>query len=55
MSPVAVGCIGIGLLILLFLLRMPVAFAMALVGFVGFAYLTTPRAARRRIPRIDPQ
>jgi C4-dicarboxylate transporter DctM subunit len=45
MSPAAVGIIGIALLILLFLLRMPVAFAMALVGLVGFAYLTTPEAA----------
>jgi len=45
MSPVAVGIIGIGLLVLLFLLRMPVAFAMALVGLVGFAYLTSPGAA----------
>ena len=45
MNPVALGIIGIGLLVLLFLLRMPVAFAMALVGLVGFAYLTTPEAA----------
>ena len=45
MSPTTVGIIGIALLVLLFLLRMPVAFAMALVGFVGFAYLTTPEAA----------
>lgn len=45
MSPVATGIVGIGFLILLFLLRMPIAFAMALVGFVGFAYLTTPEAA----------
>lgn len=45
MNPVIIGIIGIGLLILLFLLRMPVAFAMALVGFVGFAYLTTFDAA----------
>jgi tripartite ATP-independent transporter DctM subunit len=45
MSPTTVGIIGIGLLVLLFLLRMPVAFAMFLVGFVGFAYLTTPEAA----------
>jgi TRAP-type mannitol/chloroaromatic compound transport system permease large subunit len=45
MSPVTAGCIGICLLVLLFLLRMPVAFAMALVGFVGFAYLTNPVAA----------
>jgi C4-dicarboxylate transporter DctM subunit len=45
MNPVTVGIIGIALLVLLFLLRMPVAFAMALVGLVGFAYLTTPEAA----------
>jgi C4-dicarboxylate transporter DctM subunit len=45
MSPATVGLIGIGLLVVLFLLRMPVAFAMALVGFAGFAYLTTPEAA----------
>ena len=45
MSPATVGIIGIVLLVVLFLLRMPVAFAMALVGFVGFAYLCTPEAA----------
>jgi tripartite ATP-independent transporter DctM subunit len=44
-SPVTTGIVGIALLVILFLLRMPVAFAMALVGFVGFAYLTTPVAA----------
>ena len=45
MSPIAVGLSGIALLILLFLLKMPVAFAMAMVGFAGFAFLTTPEAA----------
>ena len=45
MSPIAVGLTGIVFLVLLFLLKMPVAFAMALVGFFGFAYLTTPVAA----------
>ncbi len=39
------GILGIGLLVLLFLLKMPVAFAMALVGFGGFAYLASPTAA----------
>ena len=46
MIPVAIGTTGIGLLVLLFLLRMPVAFAMLLIGTVGFAYLTTPKAAQ---------
>jgi tripartite ATP-independent transporter DctM subunit len=45
MIPATAGIIGIGLIVVLFLLRMPVAFAMALVGLVGFAYLTTPEAA----------
>ena len=45
MSPVVAGIAGIGFLILLFLLRMPIAFAMALVGVAGFAYLTNPEAA----------
>ncbi len=40
MTPEIAGIVGIGLLLLLFLLRMPVAFAMALVGFLGFAYLS---------------
>ncbi len=40
MTPETAGIVGIGLLLLLFLLRMPVAFAMAFVGFLGFAYLS---------------
>jgi len=51
MSPATAGIIGIGLLVLLFLLRMPVAFAMALAGLVGFAYLTTPEAALSLLAR----
>ncbi|MDP2643518.1 MAG: TRAP transporter large permease subunit [Desulfobacterales bacterium] len=45
MSPEIAGMAGIGLLLFLFLLRMPVAFAMAFVGFFGFAYLTGPGPA----------
>jgi C4-dicarboxylate transporter DctM subunit len=45
MSPEAAGILGIALLLVLFLLRMPVAFAMAFVGFVGFAYLSGPGPA----------
>ena len=39
MTPASAGIAGIVLLLVLFLLRMPVAFAMAFVGFAGFAYL----------------
>jgi C4-dicarboxylate transporter, DctM subunit len=45
MSPATVGILGICFLLLLFFLRMPIAFAMAFVGFVGLAYLDTLRAA----------
>jgi tripartite ATP-independent transporter DctM subunit len=45
MSPGNVAIIGIILLLILFLLRMPVAFAMALIGFLGFAYMTSVGAA----------
>ena len=45
MSPTITGIVGIFILVVLFLLRMPVAFAMALVGFGGFAFLSTPEAA----------
>jgi C4-dicarboxylate transporter DctM subunit len=41
MSPATVGIIGIVAMVFMFLLGMPVAFAMALVGFAGFAYLTS--------------
>jgi C4-dicarboxylate transporter DctM subunit len=51
MDPVNVGIIGIGLLIFLFLLRMPVAFAMAFVGFLGFSYLGSFQAGLRLLPR----
>lgn len=45
MSPIEVGLIcTIGFFVLL-MLRMPIAFAMALTGFLGFAYLTSPAAA----------
>jgi len=41
MNPSTIGAFGIILLVFLFLLRVPVAFAMGLMGFVGFSYLTT--------------
>lgn len=45
MSPETVGILGIVLLLFLFLIRMPVAFTMAFVGFVGFAYLSSIESA----------
>ncbi|HJX03005.1 MAG TPA: TRAP transporter large permease subunit, partial [Dehalococcoidia bacterium] len=45
MSPVTAGIAGIILLIVLMLLRLPVAFTMASVGVAGFMYLSGPTAA----------
>lgn len=51
MSPVETGLLGIGLLLVLFLLRMPVAFAMALVGVVGFGYVSSFSAGMSLLAR----
>ena len=51
MSPFAIGIIGIALLFVLFALRMPIAFIMALVGFAGFSYLVSPEAAFRVVAK----
>jgi C4-dicarboxylate transporter, DctM subunit len=45
MSPEMVGIGGFFLLFLLFFLGMPIGFAMAISGLVGFAYLVNPEAA----------
>jgi C4-dicarboxylate transporter, DctM subunit len=39
-----VGIIGIVLLVIIFFTRMPVAYVMALVGFLGYSYLTSLEA-----------
>lgn len=45
MDPVTIGVLGILLLILLFVIEVPVAFAMIIVGVTGFGYLVSPQAA----------
>ncbi|MGE5398052.1 MAG: TRAP transporter large permease [Chitinophagales bacterium] len=45
MSPFAIGLIGILVFLVLILLRMPIAYAMALVGFGGFALMVGTPAA----------
>jgi len=51
MDPVLVGLVGIGLLLFLFMLRMPVAFALAFVGWVGYSYLASPTAGCKILVR----
>jgi hypothetical protein len=41
MSPVTLGVIGIAAVLLLMALRMQIGFAMALIGFLGFAVLNS--------------
>jgi tripartite ATP-independent transporter DctM subunit len=41
MDPVSVGIVGIVVLILLFVIEFPVAFAMGFIGFLGFGYLVS--------------
>ena len=45
MTPILAGVLGLIAFLVLMALRMPVAYAMALVGFVGFGYLTSYSAA----------
>ena len=51
MSPTTIAIIGVVLLLVLFLLRMPVAYVMAVVGFIGFSYVTSPQGALRLIAK----
>ncbi len=44
MSSITVGALGIIAFFVLLALRMPIAFAMAVVGFMGFSYLTSTSA-----------
>jgi C4-dicarboxylate transporter DctM subunit len=51
MNPATVGIIGIVVMLIMFLLGMPVAFAMALVGFAGFAVLSSTGPALSTLAR----
>lgn len=45
MNPLEVGMLSVLAIIVLIFLRMPVAFAMLVVGMIGYAYLTSTQAA----------
>lgn len=49
MSSLNIGLLGILLFFILLFLRMPVAFAMAITGFLGFSYLTSAGAGYRML------
>ena len=49
MSEVEIGVAGILLFFVLLFLKMPIAYAMALVGFLGYSALSSPGAALRMV------
>ena len=51
MSPIAIGIIGIVVLVITFCLSMPVGFAMAFVGLMGFCFLVSPPAGLSLLAR----
>ncbi len=51
MSPTLIGIIGIALMIAIFFSRMPVAYVMAIVGFLGFSHLTSFNAGLKLLSR----
>ncbi|XXJ20967.1 TRAP transporter large permease [Desulfovibrio caledoniensis] len=51
MDPTTAGIIGICIMVILFMTRMPVAFVMMLVGFVGFSLLTSWRGGLNLMSR----
>lgn len=51
MSSITIGLLGILAFFILLILRMPIAYAMALVGFLGFGYLTSTQAAFNMVTR----
>jgi len=44
MSPILTGIFGIAAMIIMFMTQMPVAFVMALVGFIGVSLMVSPNA-----------
>lgn len=51
MSPEIVSILGMVLMIILFAIGVPIAFAMALAGVIGYAYLVSPEVGFSLLPR----
>jgi tripartite ATP-independent transporter DctM subunit len=50
-DPLLIGVFGVFFVFFLLVLRMPIAFALMLVGFIGTALLSSPKAALPSVPR----
>jgi C4-dicarboxylate transporter DctM subunit len=51
MSPTTIGIIGILLMIVVFMSRMPVAYVMAMVGYLGFTIMISPQGGLALLSR----
>jgi len=51
MSPFESGIVGVIVFFVLLILKMPIAYAMSLVGFLGLSYLVSPSTAFRVVAR----
>jgi len=51
MSPTLIGIIGILVMLLVFLSRMPVAYVMALIGYLGFSVMVSPQGGLTLLSR----
>ena len=51
MSPTIIGIIGVVIMVVIFLSRMPVAYVMAMIGFLGFTIMISPQGGLALISR----
>ncbi|MFA5078792.1 MAG: C4-dicarboxylate ABC transporter permease, partial [Dehalococcoidia bacterium] len=51
MDNILLGILGVIVLVAIFLLRMPVGFAMAFVGLIGFSIVVSPAAGMTLVAR----
>ena len=51
MDPTLIGIIGIVIMLAVFMTRMPVAYVMALIGFVGFSIMISPKGGLNLLSR----
>ena len=51
MSPTLIGIIGIVVMVTVFMSRMPVAFVMAMIGYLGFSVMISPQGGLSLLSR----
>ena len=51
MSPTTIGIIGISVMILIFFSRMPVAYVMTMIGFLGFSFMVSLKGGLNLLSR----